>query len=170
MHCMFSCAVYEWDVPQEHPSLACAFPRELRTERERKLQQASAGISGRHGGRGLDQMQEGFWSLQTWCTLTSQNFSWSQIRCFVSVTYGVPKIMESLGKICGHGKSWKITKISKVMEKQKICPNSHSKYSPRYGSFHNCPVLNFSRKISKNPNHGNNHGKLLILHSFAFKI
>ena len=29
----------------------------------------------------------------------------------------VPTVMESQGKICGHGKSWKITKISKVMEK-----------------------------------------------------
>ena len=41
----------------------------------------------------------------------------------------VPTVMESHGKICGHGKSWKI-KISKVMEKLKFYPNSCSKCSP----------------------------------------
>ena len=75
----------------------------------------------------------------------------------------VPTVMESHGKFCGHGKSWKITKILKVMEKYKFYPNSRSKYSQRYGSFQNCPVVNFSLMIGTNLSHGNGHGKSQIL-------
>ena len=46
-------------------------------------------------------------------------------------------------------KSWKITKISKVMENYKFDPISNSKYSHGNGGFRNCPVVNFREKLKK---------------------
>ena len=56
------------------------------------------------------------------------------------------KVRKSHVKMCGHGKSLKITKIRKVMEKYKFSPNSRSKYSKRCVSFQVCPVMNFPWK------------------------
>ena len=61
----------------------------------------------------------------------------------------VPTVMESQGKISGHGKSWKIRKIPKVMENYKFERNLRSKFSHRNGSFQNCPVVNFCEKLRK---------------------
>ena len=78
-----------------------------------------------------------------------QKFQNNQWRCD-----RVPTVMESQGKSWKNlrswkvmEKSWKITKISKVMENEKFYPNSHSKYSARYRIFQNYPVMNFSRKF-----------------------
>ena len=48
-------------------------------------------------------------------------------------------------------KSWKIKKMSKVMEKLKFYPNSRAKYSQRYGIFQNFPVMNSHKKFSGIP-------------------
>ena len=46
-------------------------------------------------------------------------------------------------------KSWKIIKISKVMEKLRFYPSSRSKYSQRFGIFQNCPVMNLCEKFAR---------------------
>ena len=57
------------------------------------------------------------------------------------------KVMEKFEVMESHGKVMEDNKNIKSHGKAKFYLNSRSKYSPRYGSFQNCPVMNFSLMI-----------------------
>ena len=54
------------------------------------------------------------------------------------------KVMEKFVVMESHGKVMENNKTIKSHGKVKFHPNSSSKCSPRYRSFKNCPVMNFS--------------------------